>query len=121
MTLHYSFDGIVCECLESPGTHINNGWFEPHYYRAVCDDVEFDYEVDVSYDDIFDYLKPHDFEKWSEELKKAYIRGFDALWDNDLVDNEMLSESLENDDYFIEFMKERYEDEAREECEKENS
>ena len=115
MKLHYIFEDVSCEVLESPLAHINSGWYEPHYRKEVCD-VEYDFDIKVSYDDVFDYLCPSDFHKWSKEEQNAYVKGFDALWDNNLV----YTEDLEYDDNFYDFMKERYKEEAREAFDEEN-
>ena len=114
MTLSYTFDGIMCDVLDNNYTHFYD---EPNYSRERCDGVEFDYEVEIGYEDVFDYVKPHNWKEWSQERKDAFICGFDALWDNKLV----CLDDLENDKDFIEFMTDRYEEDARSACEEENS
>ena len=115
MTLHYTFDDIMCDVIDSPARHINNGWFEPHYHREECV-VEFKYEVEPSFEDFFDFIKPHDFNGWKEEGRKAYKQACLDIWRNEWF---TIGE-LEEDEDFIEFMEERYKDEAHTICVEEN-
>lgn len=115
MYLHYVFEDIECEVLESPSTHINNQWFEPHYRRELCE-VDYDYEVDVCFKDFFDFIKPFDFDHWKEEGQHAFERACRDVWSSTWFNLD----GLEEDEEFIEFMKDRYEDQAREQCQEEN-
>ena len=111
MILHYTFDDIMCDVIESTSSHINNGWYEPHYHREQCE-VEFDFAVEVEFEDFFDFVKPYDFDNWKEEGKNAYERACLDLWNKD-----WFSMCFLEDDYdFIEFMKDRYEEDAHVAC-----
>ena len=61
-------------------------------------------------------MKPYDFKEWKEERQNAYTRALKDVWNSYWFNTD----SLEDDDEFIEFMKERYEDDAYEECKEEN-
>ena len=115
MILNYVFEDIMCDVEYDAGTHINNGWFEPHYHREPCE-VEYDYDVDITFKDFFDYIKPYDFRNWKEDRQHAYERAcrdvFNSSWFN--------LDDLEEDEDFIDFMKERYEDDARQQCQEDN-
>lgn len=77
------------------------GWsdLEPEYKREMCE-FDYDYEVDVSKEDLEDYFG----NEISDELM-------------DFIDID----ELEEDEDFIEFMEEKYEEEATESAETENS
>lgn len=115
MYLHYVFEDIECEVRYDEATHINNQWFEPHYYRKLCE-VDYDYEVDVCFKDFFDFIKPFDLNHWKEDGQHAYERACRDVWNSDWF----RLDDLEEDEDFIQFMKDRYEDEAREKCEEDN-
>lgn len=112
MYLNYVFENMRVPVLESPATHVNNQWFEPHYRREIMD-VEYEFEVDVKFKDFFDFLKPYDFKEWKKEGQDAYEIACKNVFNSCWFDLE----ALEEDEDFIQFMKERYEDEAREKCE----
>lgn len=115
MNLYYHFEDIECNVLESEVAHINNQWFEPHYTRKDCA-VDYKYEVDVSFQDFFDYVKTTEYSRLSNEGKLGYERAIKDIWNCDLF----RLEDLEEDEDFIEYMQARYKDEAREKCIDEN-
>lgn len=111
MYLSYHFEDIECEVLESQSAHINNGWFEPHYHRELCE-VDYDFDVDITFKDFFDYIKPYDFENWKEDGRFAYERACRDVWRS----SWFRLDDLEEDEDFIQFMTDRYEEDAREKC-----
>lgn len=112
MILYYLFDNIVCRVPHGAGTHIDNGWYEPHYREEICE-VDYEHEVDVKFEDFFDFMKPHGFDKWAEDGRFAYERACRDMWNSDWFDLY----SLEENEDFIDFMTDKYEREARYECE----
>lgn len=108
--LEYTFK-VMCDVPRSSMDHYNNGWFEEHYEQEE-QEVDFEYEISVAFDDYLDYAKPHDYNVLSkeeqdsimEELKKQF-EDFEGAMEID-------------DDDFIDYLKDKYEDEARVECEK---
>ena len=115
MILNYVFEDVMCDVLYDGATHINNGWFEPHYCKKLCE-VNYDYEVDVTFKDFFDFIKPFDFNHWGKDGRLIYERACKDVWDSDWLKLD----ELEKDEDFIQFMKERYEDKARERYQEEN-
>ena len=115
MILHHVFEDIECDVLESEAAHINNGWFEPHYHRELCE-VDFDFDVDIAFKDFFDYIKPYGFENWKEDERFVYERAYRDVWHS----SWFRLDDLEEDEDFIQFMKERYEDDARQQCQEDN-
>ena len=111
MMIHYEFDNIECDVPYSACSHINNGWFEPHSEKRECT-VEFDYYVSVGFIDILEFMKPMGFDKWSEDKKEGYAKAVRNMMDCGFIDVD----TVEGDDDFIDFMKERYRDDALEEC-----
>lgn len=69
--------------------------------------LEFDYDVDITFDDFFEFIQPKDFKTWHEEGQKCYKQAVLDIWDNDFLNWE-----FEEDEDFIEFMKDKYYDEA---------
>lgn len=104
MNLHYYFEDIECDVLCDTGTHINNGWYEPHYHRELCN-VEYDYEVDISTEDLAEFLGV-ELNEQSEKTLEKFIDVFGA--------------TIEEDEDFIDFMTQKYEEKAREKCQEEN-
>lgn len=109
MTLHYRWEDCPYQVLNSDASYRA---CEPiyHTYRG---DVEYDYEVDVKLKDIIAYLRPKHFntDEEKEMFKLGVTKLFDLLNNVDAIDFDQ----LEDDDFFREFMEERYEDEAYEE------
>lgn len=123
MTLHYSFEGDV-EVIDSASAHINNGWYEPHYHTEHCDDIEYEYEVDPTEDDFLDYLAPdfrfmEKFKDLPKEQIKLLQQGAEEAIRLILGSYEDLKDWIEEEDEFVEFMTERYEDDARQAFEEE--
>ena len=63
--------------------------------------------VEVTYDDLLEYLKPDDYDHWQEEGKKAYKQALKDLIEAEWFDEDTMCEWLETESEFIEFMKKR--------------
>ena len=110
MTLHYTFEAMG-EVLASPAEHIAYGWYEPHCREGMCE-YDFEYEVTPDDDDYWDFLMSTMGEApWTKEQSAAAKELFDHLSKEDLLNTE----ALEDDDKFVRFMKDKYEDEAHDE------
>lgn len=115
MRLNYHFEDVACDVICSVSSHINSGWYEPHYHTEYCD-IDYEYDVDIDFEDFLDFMKPYGFEKLDKSFQDGFIKSLRNVWDSDWFDYDR----LENDDNFIEFMTQKYEEAAREQCEKEN-
>ena len=114
MTIRYCWENmkVNVEC--------DTGGIAPHT-RQVEMDVDYDYEVVIKVRDIVDYLMPynlsHKKNKTQEEVNETRLAAyymekmFNFLQENSALDLD----ELENDDYFKEFMHDRYEESALEE------
>lgn len=100
MTLKYHWENVTVNHL------ICDGCLCPHT-KPTVEDVDYDYDVDVTDDDILDYLSLND------DARMHAKEMFDFLNECGAVDYEQLS----NDKDFVEFMTERYENDAREDFE----
>ena len=115
MTLHYTFEAMG-EVLASPAEHIAYGWYEPHYHEEMCE-YDFEYEVTTDVDDIWDFLmSTMGGAPWTSEQSAAAKELFDHLSNKGLLNTE----TLEDDDEFVRFMKEKYEDKARDEFDRQD-
>lgn len=121
MTIRYHWENQVVniEC----GSGIS-----PHT-KEVVRDVDYDYDRQISIQDIVDYLMPYNLTKKNkkktiEEINETGLANFymtKAL--SYLVHELKLSielDDLENDEYFVEFMREKYKDSAYEEWQESN-
>lgn len=73
----------------------------------------YDYDCIVKLEDLLDYLLPEDLaKKLGEENAKAYRKGLAKMYsflnENKAIDSDL----LEHDEYFVDFLKERYKKEA---------
>lgn len=93
--------------ISKPYTYIRNGYEEQDYETVD----EFEYEIDYTFKDILDYVKSKEYKDWSKEKKDGFVAGVEMLYD---FFSDTIEDSLEEDDDFIEFIKEKYEDEALE-------
>lgn len=98
MELVYNFE-VLCTFQHDASTHINNGWFEPRYYKERCT-VEYYYDVDISKTDLEEYF--------GHTISPELFSYIDV-------------EALEEDGDFIEFMMDKYNDKAFEACEEETA
>ena len=101
----------------------DTGDIAPHT-RKVIQDVEYELEVEPTIEDFVSYLTPRMFDTISE--RQAYRQGLKKMFGfiqehSDRYNlKEMLNENLEEDEYFVEFMKDRYEEQALESFEESN-
>lgn len=93
--------------ISKPYTYLRNGYEEEDYETVD----EFEYEIDYTFKDILDYVKSKKYDDWSIEKKEGFVAGVEMLYD---FFSDTIEDSLEEDDDFIEFIKEKYEDEALE-------
>lgn len=121
MKIRYHWENVLvnvpCESHNAPRT------------KKVLKDFDYDFEFNVKINDMVDYLMPYPLSKENKNktmldnmevcranfyMKKALnflIKGCSRSIDLD---------DLENDEYFVEFLKERYEEQAYEEWEESN-
>ena len=98
MTLYYVIDNEPdwdSEC--------NSIYLMKHYKP-----LELEFEVEVDFNDFFEFMQPNDFKSWHEEGKKAFKIACEKVWNS----NWFNSDDLEEDEDFIEFMKDKYEETA---------
>ena len=77
--------------------------------KVVIRDVDYDFDVDITFEDICEYL----------QLNYTEQHAIDKFLD--LVGwNSIDYDRLEKDEYFVEFMKNKYEDKAGEEFDESN-
>lgn len=93
--------------ISKPYTYIRNGYEEQDYETVD----EFDYDIDYTVKDIVAYVISKEYNDWSKEKKDGFVAGVEMLYD---FFSETIEDSLEEDYDFIEFIKEKYEDEALE-------
>lgn len=121
MKIRYHWENVLvnvpCESHNEPRT------------KKVLKDIDYDFEFIVKVNDMVDYLMPYpltkeDKNKNEQEIRDTALANFfmtkalsflivDCSRSIDLDD-------LENDEYFVEFLKERYEEQAYEEWEESN-
>ena len=114
MTIRYHWENMPCNVPS--GSHT----------KVVRQDVDYDYEHAISFNDICDYLMPYSLtrkkDKTKDEITETQLARYymeKVLWflkDNGAIETE----ELENDEYFVEFLHERYEQNAMEEWEEYN-
>lgn len=105
MYIRYLFEDVIVN--EPNGEHT----------KPVMRDVEHDFNVNVSHQDIIDYLMP----KWLESKDKAIFHhaiGI-ALCELDSC-NAIDYDQLENNDAFVEFLRDKYREEAIKDFEESN-
>lgn len=107
--LSYHWNNMPCNVLDT-----NNRGISPRT-KQVVRDIDYDYYKSVSYDDIIDYLTPNVLRENESEIYHRAIRH--TLTNlNDYIDFDSLGE----DEYFVEYLKDKYEQEALESWEEEN-
>lgn len=92
----------------------DTGGLSPHT-RPVIADIDYDYEATATDEDIVDYLTPVVLREGDKEI---YVRAIRHTLTNlhDYINYDELAE----DEGFIEFLTERYEEKAREQFDEEN-
>ena len=119
MTISYHWESLEVNVERDTGD------VSPHTYKVV-QDVYYDFEVEIKTKDVVDYLMPyHMFDRkvYKSELvrEKKTANYYLTQAINYLVDSANCDlEELENDEDFVEFMKERYENKALQEWEESN-
>ena len=111
MWLEYHFKDIMCEVDITTPLDI-----EPQYKREICE-VDYDYEVDISEEDIIEYLAPRNM----KELSRDFQVGFETAISRAVVEDLINFGELEDNEDFIWFMTEKYREKAYEKCEDENA
>ena len=110
MWLEYHFKDIMCE------VEVDGGINEPNIIKKLCE-VDYDYEVSISEQDLVDYLSPRNFKHLSRDFQVGFKAGIGHVIAVDLLKFD----DLEDDEDFIKFMTERYQEEAHEKCVDENA
>jgi hypothetical protein len=110
MWLEYHFKDIMCEVeIESRGE-------EPNLTKKLCE-VDYDYEVSISEEDIIECLSPRNFNKLSLDFQVGFKTGIRLVIAEDLINFD----DLEDNEDFIKFMTEKYQEKAHEKCVDENA
>jgi len=110
MWLEYHFKDIMCEVeIEGRGE-------EPNLIKKLCE-VDYDYEVSISEEDLVNYLAPFNFKKLSRDFQSGFENAISYAVIEDLINFD----DLEDDKYFIKFMTKKYREEAHEKCVDENA
>lgn len=101
--------------------NVPNGYGElPHNHREIRD-IEYDYNIDIKIRDVVQYLMPYNLvnkqDKTQEDVNEIKLANFYLTKaTNYLVDQLGIDlEDLENDEFFVEYMHQRYEKDAWEE------
>lgn len=80
-------------------------------------DVIYDYEVNITKGVLEDYfiycIGEHTFKTWSKEKQEGYIRACEIIYGEDLY----CEDAFLNNDNFMEWVKQYFHDDAKEECE----
>ena len=103
--LYYTFEDVMCDV-----------YIDVDKTRREPRTVEWTYRVSIGLDDVFEYICRGDYTRLSKEEQAAYYDGIRHLYNLDLIDFE----KLEDDDNFIEFMTDKYRDDALEDCKEMN-
>ena len=94
-----------------PVQYLAGGRVEP-VYRTKLGNVEYEYEKDIGIDDVVAYLMPRLEDKEQRMLYRTALENmFDFLQQSDAINMD----ELENDEYFVEYIHDKYEEEAFEE------
>ena len=110
MWLEYHFKDIMCEVeIEGRGE-------EPNLVKKLCE-VDYDYEVSISDEDIIEYLAPIHFKELNQDLQVGFKTAISYVVGGDLINFG----DLEDDEDFIKFMTEKYREKAHEKCVDENA
>ena len=110
MWLEYHFEDIMCE------VQVEGGINEPNLVKKLCE-VDYDYEVSISEEDIIEYLAPRNM----KELSRDFQVGFETAISRAIVEDLINFGELEDNEDFIWFMTEKYRKKAYEKCEDENA
>lgn len=108
MIIKYEWSDMPVQVLDS------NQWGndEPHYHTEY-QDVEYEYSRYVSIADLVEYF---DLPNSSDDFRKGLRHAIVSL--SLEIEEYGLEELLEDNENFVDFMKEKYEEEARKEYER---
>ena len=110
MWLEYHFKDIMCEVeIEGRGE-------EPNLVKKICE-VDYDYEVSISGEDLVSYLALRNFKELNQDFQVGFKTAISYAINEDLIKFD----DLEDNEYFIKFMTEKYREEAHEKCVDENA
>ena len=110
MWLEYHFKDIMCEVeIEGRGE-------EPNLIKKLCE-VDYDYEVSISEQDIIDIIYGVQFYALNIEFQNGIYSAIEEMNLNDFIDYK----TIEDNEYFINFMTEKYREKAHEKCVDENA
>ena len=110
MWLEYHFKDIMCEVeIEGRGE-------EPNLVKKLCE-VDYDYEVSISEQDIVGYLEPLYMKELSRDFQVGFKTGIGHVISEYLINFG----ELEDNEDFINFMTEKYREKAHEKCVDENA
>ena len=110
MWLEYHFKDIMCEVeIEGRGE-------EPNLVKKLCE-VDYDYKVSISEDDIIEYLAPINFKELNQDFQVGFKTAIGRAINEDLIKFD----DLEDNEDFIWFMTKKYREKAREKCVDENA
>lgn len=110
MWLKYHFKDIMCE------VEVDGGINEPNIIKKLCE-VDYDYEVDISEEDLVGYLALTN----TKELSQDFQVGFKTAIGHAISEDLIKFDDLEDGEYFIRFMNEKYREKAYEKCVDENA
>lgn len=99
MTLHYTFENITL-------TDYVGGYPKKKHYE----EYNYDFETDITEEDIVNYLFPTCMKNTNDE--KIYKSGLQKAIRFFVDQNSIDFDCLENDEYLMEYLKERYKDKA---------
>jgi len=103
--LYYTFEDIMVDVQ-----------FDVDRTRKEKQTVDWTYRTEITLDDVFEYVCRADFKQLSKPEQAAYVDAIRHLYNLDLIDLD----KLEEDDDFIEFMTDKYRDDALEDCKEMN-
>ena len=110
MWLEYHFKDIMRE------VEVDGGINEPNLVKKLCE-VDYDYEVSISEEDLVGYLALTNTKELSQDFQVGFKTGIGHAINADLIKFN----DLELDEYFIRFMTEKYREKAYEKCVDENA
>lgn len=113
MTIRYLWEDRVVNVASLTDNH---NAISPHT-KQVIRDIAYDYECNVKTRDVVDYLMPISLQQEEKRSAAFYMtKMYKFLEEVGALDIS----KLEEDEYFVEFMRERYEQNAYEEWEETN-
>jgi len=118
MFIKYHWENVECNVLDN-----DDNALEPRTHKETKD-IDYDYDRDVTVDDLVEYLLPIDIKKQPHRAEekgwgKIYLtKAFEFMLEHGIeINGGDLEDELERDEYFVEYMHDKYEEEAFEEWE----